>query len=161
MLVAGKISVKDTIGYIIAQIIGGIIASGVLLLIVKGLPGGYDVAVKGLAQNGYGDLSPDKYSMQSGLIAEIVFTFIFLIVIFGATAKNAASGFAGLAIGLALVIIHLAGIPVTNLSVNPARSIGPALFVGGAAISQLWLFIVAPIIGGILAAIVWKLVGRE
>jgi aquaporin Z len=160
MLVAGKISVKDTIGYIIAQVIGAILASALLLCIAKGLPG-YDIAVNGLGQDGYGAHSPDKYGMQSGLITEIVLTFIFLIVIFGATAKNAAPGFAGVAIGLALVIIHLVGIPVTGVSVNPARSIGPALLVGGDALSQLWLFIVAPIAGGILAAIVWKMMGKE
>jgi len=160
MLVAGKISAKDTIGYIIAQVLGAIIASALLLFIAKGMPG-YDIAVNGLGQNGYGDLSPGKFSMQSGLIAEIVLTFIFLIVIFGATAKSAAPGFAGLAIGLTLVALHMVGIAVTGLSVNPARSIGPAIFVGGEAISQLWLFIVAPIAGGILAAIVWKLLGRE
>lgn len=159
MLVAGKISVKDTIGYIIAQVIGAIIASAVLMIIAKGMPG-YDIAVNGLGQNGYDALSPGKFSMASGLITEIVLTFIFLIVIFGATAKNAAPGFAGLAIGVALVIIHLVGIPVTGVSVNPARSIGPALFVGGAALSQLWLFIVAPITGGVLAAIAWKFLGK-
>jgi aquaporin Z len=160
MLVAGKISVKDSIGYIIAQIIGAILASALLLLIVRELPG-YNIAVNGLGQDGYGIHSPDKYGMHAGLITEIVLTFIFLIVIFGATAKNAAPGFAGVAIGLALVIIHLVGIPVTGVSVNPARSIGPALMVGGDALSQLWLFIVAPIAGGILAAIVWKLLGKE
>lgn len=160
MLVAGKINIKDTIGYIIAQVLGAIIASALLLFIVKGMPG-YNIATNGLAQNGYGDLSPGKFSMLSGLITEIVLTFIFLIVVFGATAKNAAPGFAGLAIGLTLVALHMVGIAVTGLSVNPARSIGPALFVGGEALSQLWLFIVAPIAGGILAAIVWKMMGRE
>jgi aquaporin Z len=160
MLVAGKISVKDTIGYIIAQVLGAVIASGLVMIIAKGMPG-YDIAVNGLAQNGYGDLSPGKFSMQSALISEIVLTFIFLIVIFGATAKSASAGFAGLAIGLSLVIIHLAGIPIDGLSVNPARSLAPAIFVGGEALSQVWLFIVAPIVGGIIAAVVWKMMGKE
>lgn len=157
MLVAGKISVKDTIGYVIAQILGAIIGAAVLMVIAKGMTG----YTGGLGTNGYGDLSPDKYSMQSALIAEIVLSFIFLMVIFGTTAKNAAPGFAGLAIGLSLVMIHLVGIPIDGTSVNPARSFGPALLAGGEALSQVWLFIIAPIIGGVLAAIVWKLMGKE
>ena len=160
MFVAKKINAKDTAGYIVAQIIGAILASGLLLIIAKGIPG-YSLATNGLGQNGYGDFSPTKYDMVSVLITEIVLTFIFLMVIFGATAKNAAPGFAGLAIGLALTAIHLVGIPVSGVSVNPARSIGPALFVGGDALSQLWLFIVAPVVGGILAAYAWKLLGKE
>ena len=157
MLVAGKISVKDTVGYVIAQFIGAIIGAGVLMVIAKGLPG----YTGGLGTNGYDALSPDKYSMMSALIAEIVLTFIFLMVIFGSTAKNAAPGFAGLAIGLSLTIIHLVGIPIDGTSVNPARSFGPALLAGGEALSQVWLFIIAPIIGGVLAAIVWKVLGKE
>ena len=160
MLTAGKISAKDTAGYIIAQVVGAILGTALLLVIAKGMPG-YSVAVNGLGQNGYGDFSPAKFDMQSVLIAEIVLTFIFLIVIFGATAKSAAPGFAGLAIGMSLVAIHLIGIPLGGLSVNPARSIAPALFVGGDALSQVWLFIIAPIAGGVLAAIVWKLLGKE
>lgn len=160
MLIAGKISVKDAIGYIIAQVIGAVIGSAILLVIAKGMPG-YDIAINGLGQNGYGTHSPGGFNLQSTLIGEIVLTFIFIFVVFGSTAKNAAPGFAGLAIGLALTAVHLVGITVTGLSVNPARSIGPALFVGGEAISQLWLFIVAPIVGGILAAIVWKTLKRE
>ncbi len=157
MLVAGKISAKDTVGYIIAQVLGAILGAAVLMVIAKGMVG----YAGGLGTNGYGELSPDKYSMQSAIIAEIVLTFIFLMVIFGSTAKNAAPGFAGLAIGLSLTIIHLVGIPIDGTSVNPARSFGPALLAGGEALSQVWVFIVAPIIGGILAAIVWKLIGRE
>jgi aquaporin Z len=160
MLVAKKISAKDSVGYIVAQVIGGILASGLLLVIAKGIPG-YSLAANGLGQNGYGDFSPTKYDMTSVLITEIVLTFIFLMVIFGATAKNAAPGFAGLAIGLSLTAIHLIGIPVSGVSVNPARSIGPALFVGGDALSQLWLFILAPIVGAVLAAFAWKGLGKE
>jgi len=157
MLVAGKLSAKDTVGYIVAQAIGAILGSALLMIIAKGMPG-YDGS---LGTNGYGDLSPGKFSMQSGLISEIVLTFIFLIVIFGATSKKASAGFAGLAIGLSLVAIHLIGIPIDGLSVNPARSLAPALFVGGDALSQVWLFIVGPIAGGIIAAIVWKMLGKE
>jgi aquaporin Z len=157
MLVAGKISAKDTVGYIIAQVLGAVIGSALVMVIAKGMPG----YAGGLGTNGYDALSPGKFSMQSALIAEVVLTFIFLIVIFGATAKSASAGFAGLAIGLSLVIIHLIGIPIDGLSVNPARSLAPALFVGGEALAQVWLFIVAPIIGGILAAFVWKMMKRE
>jgi aquaporin Z len=118
---------------------------------------GYELSVNGLGQNGFGEYSPGKYSLMSGFIAETVFTFIFLLVILGATStKNIHGGFAGIAIGLSLVLIHIVGIPITGVSVNPARSIGPALIVGGAAISQVWLFILAPVLGGILSAIVWR-----
>jgi aquaporin Z len=160
MLVAGKISGRDTIGYIVAQLIGAFIGSAVVLAIATGMPG-YHIEVNGLGQNGYGVHSPGGFNMTATLVTEVVMTFIFLFVIFGSTAKAAAPGFAGLAIGLSLTAIHLMGITVTGLSVNPARSIAPALFVGGDAIAQLWLFIVAPIIGGILAAIVWKMLKRE
>jgi aquaporin Z len=155
MLVARKINGKDAVVYIIAQCIGAIIAGAVLLAIASGLPG-YSVAVNGLGQNGYGVHSPGQYDMLSGFIAEVVLTFIFLFVIFGATHRDAPKGFAGIAIGLTLVFIHLVGIPITGTSVNPARSLGPAIFAGPEALGQLWLFIVAPIIGGILAAIIWK-----
>jgi aquaporin Z len=110
-----------------------------------------------LGQNGFGNASPAGYTLASALIAEIVLTFIFVLVVHGSTSERAPKGFAGLAIGLTLVLIHLVAIPIDGTSVNPARSLGPALFVGGTALSQLWLFIVAPIIGGILAAIVWKI----
>jgi len=155
MLIAGKINAKDTAFYIIFQIIGAIIGAGILLLVAMGKEG-YTVAANGLGQNGYAALSPMKYSLASGFIAEVVFTMIFLLVIFGATSKNAPSGFAGIAIGLTLFLIHIVVIPITGTSVNPARSIGPALFVGGEAIAQLWLFIVAPIIGGAIGALIWK-----
>jgi aquaporin Z len=155
MFVAGKLSGKDTAFYIVFQCVGAIIGAGILYAIAVGNPA-YNLAVNGLGQNGYGTASPGGYNLVSALIAEIVLTFIFLLVIFGSTSANAPKGFAGLAIGLTLVLIHLVAIPIDGTSVNPARSLGPALFAGTTALSQLWLFIVAPIIGGILAAIVWK-----
>jgi aquaporin Z len=154
-LCAGKrFAWKDAPAYIGAQVAGAILAAGVLVVLLKGQPQGYDAAVGGLAANGFGDHSPGHYSMVSGLIAEVVLTFIFLSVILGATAKKAAAGFAGIPIGLTLTLVHLIGIPITNLSVNPARSTGPALFVGGWALEQLWLFWVAPIAGALLAGAV-------
>jgi aquaporin Z len=155
MLVAGKIKSKDAVAYIIAQCVGAVIASGILLIIARGLPS-YSIAVNGLGQNGYEVESPAGYSLLSCLIAEVVLTALFLFVIFGSTSKNAPQGFAGISIGLSLTLIHIVGIPITGTSVNPARSLGPAVFVQGAALTQLWLFWAAPIIGGIIAAIVWK-----
>lgn len=155
MLFAGKISAKDSMGYILAQILGAILGAGILFLIASGLEG-YDVAQNGLGQNGYADHSPNGYSMMAALIGEIVLTFIFLLVVFGSTSDATPKGFAGLSIGLSMAFIYMVGIPITGASINPARSIGPAVLAGGAALSQLWLFIIAPIIGGILAAIVWK-----
>jgi aquaporin Z len=160
MLVNGKIRGRDAGIYIISQCIGAIIAAALLLVIMTGLPT-YDLATNGLGQNGYGTASPGGFSMMSGLIAEVILTFIFLIVIFGATSKAAPAGFAGIAIGLSLALIHIVGIPITGVSVNPARSIGPALLAGGTALSQLWLFIIAPIIGAVLAAFVWKYLLEE
>jgi aquaporin Z len=141
--------------YIIAQCLGAIAGAGILLAIASGLPG-YSLAEVGLGQNGYGDHSPAGYGLGAAFLAEIVLTALFLFVIFGATSKKAPAGFAGLAIGLTLVLIHLVGIPITGTSVNPARSLGPAVFAGGAALGQLWLFIVAPIIGGLLSALLWR-----
>ena len=158
VLLTKKISVKDSVGYWIAQIIGAIIAAAVILFIAKGLPGGYDASVAGLGADGYGLHSPDHFSMAAGFVAEVVLTSFLVIVVLGSTDVKAPVGFAGIAIGLVLTLIHLVGIPITNTSVNPARSIGPALFVGGWALQQLWLFIVAPLIGAILAAIVYKIV---
>ena len=155
MLVAGRLGWKDTIFYVIFQCIGAVLAALLLWLIASGMPD-YSLAVNGLGQNGYGALSPGKFDLASCFVAEIVLTALFLFVIFGSISKNAPVGFAGLAIGLSLVLIHLVGIPITGTSVNPARSLGPALVVGGAALSQLWLFWVAPIIGGILAAVIWR-----
>ena len=155
MWVAGKIKGKDAIGYVIAQCVGGIIGAGILWAIASGLDG-YSRVVDGLGQNGFGAHSPAGYSLAACFIAEVVLTALFLFVIFGATHKDAPKGFAGVAIGFTLVLIHLVGIPITGTSVNPARSLGPAVFAGGDAISQVWLFIVAPIIGGIIAALIWK-----
>ena len=155
MLLNGKILTTDAIIYIIVQCIGAIIASALLLTIMTGFPG-YDLATNGIGQNGYGSASPAGFSLASGFIAEVALTFIFLIVIFGATSKNAPAGFAGIPIGFALAMIHMVGIPITGTSVNPARSIGPALVAGGTALSQLWVFIVAPVIGAVIAAVVWK-----
>jgi aquaporin Z len=134
---------------------GAVVAAALLYSIAIGRPG-YSLAVNGLGQNGYGEASPGGFSMTSGFIAEVVLTFIFLLVIYGSTSERAPKGFAGLSIGLSLVLIHLVGIPITGTSVNPARSLGPAIMVGGTALNQLWLFWVAPIIGGLLASLVWR-----
>ncbi|MFA5078380.1 MAG: aquaporin Z [Dehalococcoidia bacterium] len=155
MLVAGRLGWKDTIFYVIFQCVGAVLAALLLWLIASGMPD-YSLAVNGLGQNGYGALSPGKFTLLSCFLAEIVLTALFLFVIFGSVSKNAPAGFAGLAIGLSLVLIHLVCIPITGTSVNPARSLGPALVVGGEALSQLWLFWVAPLIGGILAAVIWR-----
>jgi len=154
MVIAGRMKAGEAIVYIIAQVLGAIAGAGILYLIASGKDG---YIFSGLGQNGYEAASPDHYNIVSGFVAETVFTFIFLMVIFGSTStKNINGGFAGLAIGLSLVLIHIVGIKVTGVSVNPARSIGPALIVGGTAISQLWLFIVAPILGSVLSAVVWR-----
>ena len=158
LLVAGKFERRHALGYWIAQILAGIVAAAILLIIAKGLPGGYDPAAKGFAANGYGEHSPGGYGLGACLITEIVLTALLIFTVLGSTDIKAPAGFAGIPIGLVLTLIHLVGIPVTNTSVNPARSIGPALFVGGWALSQLWLFIVAPLIGGILGALVYRAV---
>ena len=155
MLAAGKLSLKDTVGYVISQCIGAIAASGALYLIASGRPG-FSMGEYALGANGWGADYLGKYSTQSAFIAEALFTFLFLIVIYGTTAKRANPAMAGLAIGLSLTLIHLVIIPITGTSVNPARSLGPALFAGGKALGQLWLFIVAPILGGLVAAGFWK-----
>ncbi len=154
MLVARKISGRDAISYIVVQCIGAVLGAGLLLMIASGMPD-YNIAQNGLGQNGYDASSPAKFTLVAGFLAEVVLTFFFLLVIFGATSDEAPKGFAGIAIGFTLFIVHLVGIPITGTSVNPARSLGPAIFVGGTALGQLWMFIVAPIIGGIIAAIVW------
>jgi aquaporin Z len=159
LFVSRKIAAGDVIGYIVAQIVGGILAASVLLLILKGLPGGYDPSIAGFAANGYGDHSPGKFGVTSAFVTEVVLTFFLVFTVLGATDVKAPVGFAGLPIGFVLVLIHLIGIPVTNTSVNPARSISQAIFVGGWAIDQLWLFIVAPIIGAVIASLVFKAIG--
>jgi aquaporin Z len=155
MLVASKIKAKEAVGYIIVQCIGAVIAAGVIYLIASGISE-YSLAENGLGQNGFESLSPAGYSLIACLIAEIVLTGLFLFVIFGSTSKNAPKGFAGISIGFSLVLIHLIGIPITGTSVNPARSLGPAVIVGGETLSQIWLFWLAPIIGGIIAALIWR-----
>ncbi len=158
LLLSGKFDAKDVPGYVIAQILGAIVAAAVLLLIAEGRTVGYDPAIAGFAANGFGAHSPGGYDMASAFGVEIVLTFFLVFTVLGATDTKAPVGFAGLAIGLVLTLIHLVGIPVTNTSVNPARSIGPALFVGGWAIGQLWLFIVAPLIGAAVAAIAFQVI---
>ncbi|MEL4308235.1 aquaporin Z [Joostella sp. CR20] len=153
--VGGRFDGKDLIPYILAQVLGGIAGAGILYLIVTGKDG---ASIGSFAANGYGAHSPDGYNMTAALITEIVMTFMFLIIILGATHKNASSGFAGVAIGLGLTLIHLISIPVTNTSVNPARSTSQALFVGDWAMGQLWLFWVAPIIGAAIAGVVYKFI---
>lgn len=158
---AGRFPKQDVLGYVIAQVAGAILGALVVLLIAKGGPNGYDAAASGLAANGFDKHSPRGFGLVAVLVTEVVMTAFFLLVILGATSKKAAPGFAGLAIGLALTLIHLISIPVSNTSVNPARSTGPALFVLGDAILQLWVFWVAPIGGAILGAIAWKAVGGD
>ena len=159
LVVAGRHPKSEMVPYILSQVAGGVAGAGVLYLIASG-KAGFSTA-GGFASNGFGDHSPGGYSMVAALVAEIVLTFFFLMIIRGATDKRAPQGFAPLAIGLGLTLIHLIGIPVTNLSVNPARSTGPALFVGGWAIQQLWLFWVAPIVGAALAGIVYPAMSGE
>ncbi len=155
----GRFPAKDLVPYILAQVLGGIAAGGVLLAIATGKSGGgFDVAA-GFASNGYGAHSPGGYSLLAALVCEIVLTAMFLIVILGATDKRAPQGLAPIAIGLCLTLIHLISIPVTNTSVNPARSTGVAVFVGGWAVAQLWLFWVAPIVGGVVGASIYRWIG--
>ncbi len=151
----GRFDTKDVLPYIIAQVIGGIIAGGVLYVIAAGQMG-FDIAASGFASNGYGEHSPGQYSMLAALVTEVVMTMMFLIVIMGATDRLAPQGFGPIAIGLCLTLIHLISIPVTNTSVNPARSTGVAIYVGDWAVSQLWLFWIAPIIGGVLGALIYR-----
>lgn len=153
--VGGRFEAKDLPTYIIAQVLGGLAGAAVLYLIASGQP---SWEMGGFASNGYGDHSPGKYSLVACLVTEVVMTFIFLMIIMGATNSKAPSGFAGLAIGLGLTLIHLISIPVTNTSVNPARSTSQAIFAGGVALEQLWLFWLAPIVGAVLAGVVHKYV---
>ncbi|MEZ9279054.1 aquaporin Z [Vibrio cyclitrophicus] len=153
----GRFDGKDVAPYIIAQVIGGIIAGGVLFVIASG-QAGFDVVSSGFASNGYGEHSPGGYSLTAALVCEVLMTMVFLFVIMGATDSKAPAGFAPIAIGLCLTLIHLISIPVTNTSVNPARSTGVAVFVGDWAVSQLWLFWIAPIIGAVIGAAIYKAV---
>ena len=155
LLVGKRFSIKDLPAYVVAQVLGGIAGAGVLYVIATGKPG---FELGGFAANGFAENSPGGYSLEACLVAEVVLTFMFLMIILGATDRRTPQGFAPIAIGLGLTLIHLVGIPVTNTSVNPARSTGPALFVGGWAIQQLWLFWLAPIAGGALAGIVYPLI---
>lgn len=152
LLLHGKVAPGTAAGYILAQVAGSIIGAGVILLVAHGREAGYIASVGGLGANGFGLHSPDHYSVLSAFVAEVVLTMLLVLTVLGATDRKEQAGFAGIAIGFVLTLIHLVGIPITNTSVNPARSIGPALFVGGWALHQLWLFIVAPFVGAIFAA---------
>lgn len=154
----GRFDGKELLPYIVSQVLGALAGASILYLIASGKPG---FELGGFAANGYGDHSPGGYSLVAALVTEVVLTFAFLIVILGATHSSAPKGFAGIAIGLALTLIHLISIPVTNTSVNPARSTSQALFVGDWAVGQLWLFWVAPIVGAILAGVVYKYISPE
>lgn len=157
--VGGRFPAKELPAYIIAQVIGAILAAALIVYIGSGKEG-FDVAA-GLASNGYGEHSPGKYSMASGFVTELVMTAMFVVIILGATDKRAPAGLAPIAIGLALTLIHLISIPVTNTSVNPARSTGPALMVGGWAIAQLWMFWVAPLLGAVVGGVIYRWLGKE
>ncbi|WP_313525919.1 aquaporin Z [Shinella sp.] len=158
LTVAGKFPASSLVPYIVAQVVGAIAAAAVLYLIASGKAG---FAAGGFASNGYGELSPGGYSLTAALVAEVVLTAFFLIIILGSTHGRAPAGFAPIAIGLGLTLIHLVSIPVTNTSVNPARSTGVALFADTAALSQLWLFWVAPIVGAVIGGVIWKIVGEN
>ena len=161
LLVGGRFSGGELLPYIVAQVLGGIAGAAVLYVIASGASGPEGFETAGFASNGFGEHSPGGYSLLSALVTEVVMTFMFLIIILGATDERAPAGLAPVAIGLGLTLIHLISIPVTNTSVNPARSTGVALFEGGWAISQLWLFWIAPIVGAALAGVVYKWLGSE
>ena len=158
LCIGGRFPASELVPYIVAQVLGAVAASGVLYAIASGKPG-FDLG--GFASNGYADHSPGGYSLEACLLAEVVFTFFFVFIILGSTDRRAPAGFAGVAIGLALTLVHLIGIPVDNLSVNPARSTGPAILVRGWALAQLWAFWVAPIVGGLVAGIVYPRLFKE
>lgn len=153
---AGRMTAKDMLGYWVGQFIGAIAAASVLSAIVGGVEGGYNLAVSGLGQDGWGPGYQGGYNVTSAILFEFVATLIFVIVILGATQKSAPSGFAGMAIGITLVAIHIFGIHITGVSVNPARSLGPALFVGGTALRQVWLFLLVPSLGGLTAGLLFR-----
>ena len=160
LCVGGRFPASKLVPYIVAQVLGGLAAGGVLFVIASG-QAGFDAVSSGFASNGFGEHSPGGYSMTAALVCEIVLTGMFLVVILGATDSRAPAGFAPIAIGLCLTLIHLVSIPVTNTSVNPARSTGVAVFAGGWALSQLWLFWVAPIAGAVIGAVAYKVIGSE
>jgi aquaporin Z len=153
---AGRMKTREMIGYWIGQFVGAILAAGVLSLIVRGVGSGYDIATSGLGQDGWGPGYQGEYNVTSAFVFEFVATLIFVIVILGSTQKAAPAGFAGLVIGITLVVIHIFGIRITGVSVNPARSFGPALFVGGKAMSQIWLFLLVPSIAGVVAGLLFR-----
>jgi len=155
----GRFNAKDIFPYILSQVLGAVAGAGVLYFIASGQPG-FDIS-GGLANNGYGEHSPGGYSLAAGFVTEVVMTFFFLLIILGSTDERAPKGYAGIAIGLGLTLIHLISIPVTNTSVNPARSTGPAFFVGGWAMDQLWLFWVAPLIGAVLAGFIYNFIAGK
>ena len=159
LFVGGRFPARELPAYIVAQVIGGIIAAALIYYIANGKEG-FDLSA-GLASNGYGEHSPGKYSMAAGFVCELVMTAMFVLIILGATDKRAPAGLAPIAIGLALTLIHLISIPVTNTSVNPARSTGPALIVGGWAIAQLWMFWVAPLLGAVIGGVTYRWLGKE
>ncbi len=159
LVVARRFPARELLPYVVAQVLGGLAGAGILYVIATGHPD-YKLSA-GFAANGYGAHSPGGYALSAALVCEIVMTFFFLLVILGSTDKRAPAGFAGIPIGLALTLIHLVSIPVTNTSVNPARSTGPALFVGGWAIEQLWLFWLAPIAGAAVAGVLYRILAEE
>ncbi len=161
VLVAGRMSIKDMFGYWVGQFVGSALAAWVLYAIVAGVGGGYNLSASGLGQNGWGPGYQGGYGMHSAIIFELVATMIFVIVILGSTQAKAPAGFAGLAIGITLVAIHIFGIHITGVSVNPARSLGPALVVGGQAMAQVWLFLLVPCVGGAIAGLLFRTTALE
>jgi aquaporin Z len=160
LCVAGRFPASKLLPYIVAQVLGGLVGAGILFVIASG-QAGFNAAESGFASNGFGDHSPGKYSLIAAFVTEVVMTMMFLVIILGATGKKAPAGFAPIAIGLGLTLIHLISIPVTNTSVNPARSTGVAVFVGGWALTQLWLFWVAPILGAVLGAVIYGVMNKD
>lgn len=161
VFVAGRMSIKDMFGYWVGQFIGGALGAWVLYVIVSGVGGGYNLAASGLGQNGWGPGYQGGYGLQSAILFEVIATLIFVVVILGSTQAKAPAGFAGLAIGITLVAIHIFGIHITGVSVNPARSLGPALIVGGQAMAQVWLFLIMPCIGAVIAGALFRIKALE
>jgi aquaporin Z len=161
LLIVGKIPPLHALAYVLAQTLGSVLASAAILFIASGVSGGYDAATQGLAANGYGPHSPGGYDATAAMSSEALLTFILVLTVLAFTERPGRGNIASIAVGTTLVAVHLIGIPVTNTSVNPARSLGPALFVGGWALQQLWLFIVAPLLGSVCAALLHQLIGRR